>query len=135
MSKKLVVVAISRDEARVWKSSLDPHTEPDAIRAPMENVHHHVRIGQFHRGHDTDHMSSKYFEEIALAIHDADEILLIGHGKGKASYTLHLTQYLERKHPDVAQKVVDALAVDLENLSEGEILDLAREWQDQHALM
>jgi hypothetical protein len=134
MSNKLAVVAMTRDEAQIWKTGLDPGTHPEKVKAPDEGIHHHVRTAQFHSGHDSDHMRPEYYEEIAQALKDFGRILLLGHGKGKASATLHLVQYLERKHPDQAKKVVDSLETDLENLSEGQILAIARKWEEAHPL-
>ena len=64
---------------------------------------------------------------------DISEILLIGHGHGKASSMLHFIQYLERKHALLAAKIVDAIDTDLMNMTEPEILAMAREWFDSHA--
>jgi hypothetical protein len=133
MTKKFVVVAIAQGEARIWKTGLEPHTHPETVQAPIEDVFHHFRSARFHRGHDSDHLDPIYFESISDVLGTAEEILLVGHGKGKANSMLRLTQYLERKHPDQAKMVVDALDTDLENLSEGEILALAREWRASHS--
>jgi hypothetical protein len=45
---------------------------------------------------------------------------------------LHLTQYWERKHPDIAQKVVGAIDSDLEALSPDQVLALVRDWYDEY---
>jgi hypothetical protein len=70
--------------------------------------------------------------DIAEAIAGASEILIIGHGTGKANAMLSFIQYLERKHPGTAQKVVAALDENLEALSETQILSLARDWFSSH---
>ena len=54
------------------------------------------------------------------------------HGHGKASAMLHFMQYLERKHPDLAEEVVDALDTNLLAMSEPEILAMARGWFEDH---
>lgn len=128
-----VAVAISRDEARVWLTGVESGTKPEEVRAPSEMMrHHHVREAQHHHGHDTDHTSSVFYESIAQAIAPADTVVLIGHGKGKADTMLRFTQYLERKHPDVARKVAGAIDADLEALSENQILSLVRDWFDEY---
>lgn len=129
----LVAVAITRDEARVWLTGVESGIKPERVLAPSEKSrHHHVREAQHHHGHDTDHQSPAYYESIADAVQHSDEIVLIGHGKGKADAMLQLTQYLERKRPDVATKVVAAIDADLESLSENQILALVRDWFDQY---
>ncbi len=129
----LVVVAIMRDEARLWTTGVGPGAKPETIRRPNEILrHHHVREAQHHLGHDTDHDLPDFYESITAAVGPAAEILLIGHGKGKANEMLRLTQYWERKHPDVAEKVVGAMDSDLEALTENQILALVRDWFEEY---
>lgn len=129
----LVVVAIMRDEARVWTTGVEPGTKPQSVHAPSEKLRHqHVREAQHHHGHDTDHKSSAFYESIGDAVDGATAILLIGHGKGKANEMVSLTQYWERKRPDVAQKVVGAIDGDLESLSPDQVLALARDWREEY---
>ena len=106
MPGTFVVVAITREEARVWKTGVKPGTQPEKIYAPSEDIHKHMRVGQHHKGHDTDHDSQKFYESIAKAVSDAGEILIIGHGKGKASASLKLIQAWERRHAYLDKKVV-----------------------------
>ena len=74
-----------------------------------------------------------YFEEVVAAIGKASEILLIGHGNGKARGMVHFEMYLHRKHPDLAKKVVDTLDTNLMGMTEPEILKMARDWFDAHS--
>jgi hypothetical protein len=128
-----VVVALTRDEARVWLTGVESGARPERIVAPQDQErHHHVREAQHHRGPDIDRDESTFFESIAAAVAPATGILLIGHGKGKADAMLKLTQFLERKHADVATKVVGALDADVEALSANQILSLARDWFDRY---
>jgi len=128
-----VVVALTRDEARVWLTGVESGARPERIVAPHDqDRHHHVREAQHHAGHDTDHDQATFYESIAVAVSPATEILLVGHGKGKADAMLKLTQFLERKHPGVATKVVGAIDADVEALSPNQILSLARDWFDRY---
>ena len=129
----LVVVAIMRDEARVWTSGVEPGTKPESLHAPSEKArHHHVREAQHHHGHDTDHRSSIFYESISESVGAAHAILLVGHGKGKANEMLNLAQYWERKRPDIAHKVVGAIDSDLESLTRDQVLALVRDWFEQN---
>jgi hypothetical protein len=109
-----------RDEAHVWLTGVERDAKPETIHAPSEMArHHHVREAQHHRGHDTDHTNPVFYESISAAVAPASAIVLIGHGRGKANEMLHLTQYWDRKHPTVAEKVVGAIAGPL-RLSRGD---------------
>lgn len=124
-----VVLTITRDEARVWKSGLDKWSHPDKIRADDEMTqHHHVRQAQHHRGHDTDHLDRAFYEDIADAVAGASRILIVGHGKGKADQMLRLVQHLERHRPEIARRVVGAIDSNLMALTDREVLAVARTW-------
>ncbi len=71
-------------------------------------------------------------EKISQAINSAGVILLIGHGHGKAIEMMHLIQYLERKHPLIAVKVVDSIDTNLDAMTEPEILAMARKWFEEY---
>ena len=129
----LVAVAVTRDEARIWSSGLEPGTRPEELRAPDERErHHHVREAQHHRGHDTDHDDVAFFEGLTDAVASAREIILVGHGTGKANAMLRLVQYWERKHPDVAHKVIGAIDSNIVAMTDAEILKSVREWWDEY---
>ncbi len=128
----LVVVELTRDRALVWTTGLDPSGRPHVIRPSSERSHHvHERGAQRHRGHESDHDMTTYYESIGQDVADASGIVLVGHGKGKANEILRLTQYWERKHPDTAAKVVGAIDSDLEALTEKQVLAMVRDWLDE----
>jgi hypothetical protein len=128
---KFVVVAITQDEARVWNTGLEKGAHPERIYAPDEKgTHHHIRQAQHKGGHGSDPAERGFFDLLAREIVQAAEILLIGHGAGKANAMLRFTQYMERHNPDVAKKVIGAVDADLNALSENQILAKARDWFD-----
>jgi hypothetical protein len=129
MNTKFVVIAMSRDEARVWNSGIEPNSPVLKLHPPHEDAENRKQREAREGGRFEDRFSPEYFESIVYAIADAGQILLVGHGKGKSSWMLLLIQYLERKHPELGRKVLDAVDADLENLSDGEALALAREWR------
>ena len=125
----LAIVVIALDEARVWNAGLERGTAPQRLHRPSDlGQHHHVRQAQHNRGHDTDHKDPRFYESIARAVESADQILIFGHGRGKADHILRFTQFLERKHPTIARRVVGAMDSDLSALTEPQILAAAREW-------
>ncbi|TEX45873.1 MAG: hypothetical protein B7C54_12640 [Acidimicrobiales bacterium mtb01] len=127
----MAIVAITRDEARVWNAGLEKGSSPERLHAPSDlGQHHHVRQAQHNRGHDTDHDNRRFYESIAQSIAGANEVLIVGHGKGKADHILRFTQFLERKHPATAAKVVGAMDSNLNAMTEAQILATAREWFD-----
>lgn len=130
--EKLAVIAIYRDEAKIWRHGIAPQDLPELVHAPVEVDHRHMRTGQFHHGHDTNHLYPEYFEEIYQMIREFDVLLLIGHGEGKASALANFLDYLNRKHPDVYRKVIDSVNLNLVALSDHEITMNARQWFEKN---
>lgn len=135
ISDKFVVVTITHDETKIWATGIEKGKKPERIFSPDKSNHHHFRADQKLKNAKTDAQTAIYYQEIAASIAKASQILLIGHGHAKASSMLHLIQYLERKHPATAHKIVDALDENLAAMSEPEVLKLARSWFDQHQVM
>lgn len=128
---KFVVVALTQDDASIWATGLEKGTHPEKIFAPDEKgLHHHVRQMQHRGGHGTDPVEKGFFDVLAKHLSGASEILLLGHGVGKANAMLRFTQYMERHYPSVAKKVIGAVDADLNALTENQILSKAREWFD-----
>jgi hypothetical protein len=132
ISEKFVVLTITRHETRVWATGIARGTIPTKIFAPPDYNSHHFRPDPKREGRGDGPGVPAYFREIIQAIKGASEILIIGHGNGKASSMLHFIQYLERKEPDLASKVVDAIDTNLIAMTEPEILAMARNWFESH---
>ena len=131
-SGQFVVAVVTQDETRMWSQGVNPDAEHGTVKARNPfNRHNHVRMAQHHRGHDVDKFTQDYFESISEALKSAGEILLITHGQGKGSAVPALTDYFEKKHPHIAQKVADVLDVDITRMTEPQLLALAREWWDK----
>ena len=132
LTNRLVVAVIERDETRIWATNAEKGTKPEVIHQPANAENHrHVRDGQHHGGHESEKATKAYYETISKALAPAGEILLVGHGKGKANWVVKFVQHLERHHKDVAQKVVGALDINVPAMSENEILAAARDWFDE----
>jgi hypothetical protein len=132
ISEKFVVLTITKHETRVWATGIARGSIPTKIFAPPDHNSHHFRTDPKQEGRGDGPGVPAYFREIIQAIKGASEILIIGHGNAKASSMLHFIQYLERKEPDLASKVVDAIDTNLIAMTEPEILAMARNWFESH---
>jgi hypothetical protein len=133
LSDRLVAVSITQNEAKVWLTGLDPDSLPKKIDAPdAKDRYMHVREMQHHRGHDSEHSDHSYYEEIAQALVKAPQILLLGHGKGKANSVAKFIRFLQDKHPQTAAKVAGTMDINLQALTDPEILAMSRNWFVQH---
>lgn len=129
LEKRVAVAAVTRGTCRIWAVSDPSGTAPQVIELEPDDQHrnHYKQVSQ-NALHGTERFDRDFFEEITEVLAPANEILLIGHGKGKANEMLKLVQYLERYHPAVAHKVVGAEDTHLEALTDNEILDFAKRW-------
>lgn len=132
ISEKFVVVTITKNEARIWATGVAPGSKCEKIYAPPALNSHHFRDDPKHHGRGDGPGVPRYYEDLVAAIGGASEILLIGHGRGKASSMLHFVNYLERKHAGLRAKVVATLDSNLISMSEPEILAMARKWFEDH---
>lgn len=129
---RFVVVAIMRDEALIWKKGIGTQDLPMRVKPPVELDHRHMRTGQFQHGHDTAHRFPEYFEDVASELRGFDGILIMGHGKGKASYADLLLKYLGKKHPELLARVVDVIHADVSSATDSELAKSARSWFEKN---
>ena len=130
---KLVVAAVTHDETRIWATDAKRGDSPTVVARPSaEHIHHHVRQGQGSHGHESNRFEQSYYEGISKAIDPASQILIVGHGKGKANSMFRFFQHMERHHSKTAQKIVGAIDLNLPALSEPQLLAAAREWYAHH---
>jgi hypothetical protein len=124
----LVLLTITKHEARIWANGFTRGSVPTRIFAPSEFNSHHFRPDPKREGRGDGPGVPAYYREIIEAIKGATEILVIGHGNGKANSMVHFIDYLERKAPDLATNVLDSIDTNLIAMSEPQILAMAREW-------
>ena len=131
-SESFAVIAITESEALVWRNGIGSEDLPERVLPPVEVDHRHVRTGENHHGHDTDRGYPEYFEGIADLVRDRKAVLLIGHGHGKGSAAEQFLDFLERKHPNLGQRVVETIQINIPALSEGELKSHARQWFEKN---
>lgn len=125
---KLVVAVITQHDAKVWADGLEPGTAPVVVHPPSEDEHRHVRTGEHSHGHHTDSANPVFFEAVVGAIGSAGHLLLIGHGHGKSSEVDRFKEFLDKKHRNLAAAVAADLHLNLQGMTEPEVLKAAREW-------
>ena len=133
ITHKFVVVALDTHEALVWATGVAPGNKPEHVFAPdHRRKHRHVRGAQLGEGQMNVTDEAHFFESIVSSISDAGEILLIGHGNGKANAPTAFRHYLEKKHHGLAAKVAAVVDSDLSALTDAQVLAVARHWFDTH---
>jgi stalled ribosome rescue protein Dom34 len=64
-------------------------------------------------------------ERLAERLKDAGSIILIGDATGKSSAMLYLTEYLKKKHNDIADRIIATSRADLSSITLAEIEQIA----------
>lgn len=132
----IVVVGVTRDRSEIW--SLDERqTAPIAVvlRHDEQSDHRHVRTGQHAHGHGSNEGFRGYFRDIAALLQNVNEVMVAGHGTGKASAMEHFAEYLRDHHASVFSKVTELRYVDLPHTTGRELAALGRKWKHEQKLM
>jgi hypothetical protein len=124
---KSVVAAIDFRLTRIYPTNARPEQKPEHVVAPdprgrSHEVHH--RAGNPSGDYEAD--SSEYWQEITKALESAGEILVLGHGKGKANASHQWVSYVEKHRKDVAAKIVADVRTDIDDLDDAQLLRLAQ---------
>jgi hypothetical protein len=113
------VVVIDHHSARIFGG-----LQPDVAVKPYDphHFHHHlIHKKEAHYEGERVPEETSFYEEIAVALAAAPEIVLVGHGVGKSSAVEVLLSHLKSHHGDVARRVKKVDVMDLSALSEAEI--------------
>lgn len=126
----IVVVGVTRDHCEVW--TLDERQRAPlavVVRRDEQAEHRHVRTGQFAHGHGSNEGFLGYFEDIAAVLAGASEVMLAGHGTGKASAMEDFAEFLRKNHAELFSKVSELRYVDLPHTTGRELAALGRKWK------
>lgn len=129
-----ILVVIDHREARVYKTELHgvvpQHIAPFDPYGYGRNLHY---VQDDSNGQRKPERKS-FYEAIAETLKLATDILLFGSGTGASSAMEQLLADLERHHPDIASRVVGSIALNVQHLSEDQLLARAREFYEQRTL-
>lgn len=126
---RLMVAAIDYRSTRIWALDADPHGRPERVVAedPKGYFRHlHSKAGSPEGFYTPD--DPEYWRAIADAVESASGILLLGHGQGKANASHRFIGYVEEHRRDVADRIVADVRVDVDDLTDRQILRLAQRY-------
>jgi hypothetical protein len=114
--RRATVVMTYRD-ARVLGDGESVLVEPLDPRGHLQHMHEKggQRRGVYHQP------QPEYFARISDAFRGYDEVLLLGHGKGHSNAMMQLVAYLDRREPELAQRVVGGVDLDVGDLTEADV--------------
>lgn len=123
-----LLVVINQKETLIFRTDGD-----DSIPQRIEpyDPEDNLRFLKHTEGPDIDARSPEnltYYKAIADTLAGAHEVLLMGNGTGGSSAMGHLQDFLTATHPEIAAAISGALTVDIEALTDGELLEKARDF-------
>ena len=97
---------------------------PQDVTGRLRTMHHKAN----NPGGWYGEIAKSWYAELAEALRPAAQVLIIGNGKGHSNGMLQFTQYLAQHDHDLMKRIVGSIESDSEDLTEAEILELAREF-------
>jgi len=119
------IVLIDHQHARLLRPDSDGNNSaPPRVFKP-EDADGSARRLEHRQGnddHDGGHAAEEdsFYERIAVDLKTAQQIAVLSDGKGRSNAGNYLVGYLQRKHPEVAARIVVTDRVDISHLSDGE---------------
>ncbi len=125
-SGKKVFVVLSRTHTKIWKQDFEPSSSPITFSEEYIDKDYKKMLSQYFSGRNRSKMDPHFVERVSLELKGFDHIYLAGGGKGKASAVHNLASYLKDHHHDIAKNIRAIQDIDAENMSDGELLAVAR---------
>jgi hypothetical protein len=121
-----LLVVINHREARIYKTEVRDSV-PESITPfdPDGNRRHLHSVNDEANGQRQPELKS-FYEAIAHSLKEAEQILIFGSSTGASSAMDYLVDELAQNHPDISKKVVGAIVVNEQHLTEDQLLSQAR---------
>ncbi|WP_190316128.1 hypothetical protein [Pseudanabaena sp. UWO310] len=119
-----LLIVINHHEARIYKTEVRDSVPVDIIPYDSDGTRRHL-----HNLHDNAKGQPElksFYEAIAANLKGAEQILIFGSSTGASSAMDYLVDELAQNHPYISKKVVGAIVVNEQHLTEEQLLAQAR---------
>ncbi len=124
-----IVVVLDHHVAHIYHDLVDSRPKGEVSVKPYDPFgfqHRLIHRKEAHYKGDRVPEEDWYYEEIAMDLVHAEEIILIGHGTGKSSAAGILAEYLKAHRHEEFQQIVATETADLSALTEPQIEDIVK---------
>jgi len=122
------LVVIDHHEVRIFRSESHGAIPQQLLPHEPDDFFRHAQDSQsFSLGKEKPEPNS-YFEPVAEALKAADKILVFGAGTGMSNEMDQFIGWLRIHHAEIAQRIIGSVVVDLNHLTEAQLLAKAREF-------
>ena len=126
-----VVVAIDFHESRIYQLDGGGVSRPEKI-VPLDprgyHAHLHTKAGTVRGWYDPDDV--EVWRSLAEQLRGAAAVLLLGHGNGKANASHQFIAYVEKNDRELAPALLGDLRVDVDDLTDAQIVRLGQQFFD-----
>ena len=127
-----MVAVITFGETDIYATDAPPGAQPERVVAAdphgrFHKVHH--KAGNPSGTYEDD--SPAYWEAVTDELAPAGQILVFGHGNGKANASHHWVSWVEAHRPEVAAKLVADVRLDIDHIDGRQLSRLAQLYFDE----
>lgn len=123
-----LLVVIDHREARIYKTELRDSVPQSITPYDPDGTRRHLhKMDDEANGQRQPELKS-FYEAIAHSLKDAEQILIFGSSTGASSAMDYLVDELNQNHADIAKKIVGAIVVNQQHMTEDQLLAQAREF-------
>ena len=126
------MAAITHDHSRAWLLNEDYEEPVVAVIRETPEVRH-VRSGQEHHGHASSLGEVPYFAELATVLSVGSNVVLVGHGTGKANAMNRFVEYLADHNSALHQRIAATGTANIAAMTGSQIIqDARKKWRQAH---
>jgi len=126
------LLVIDHHEARLFCIEISGGLPKQILpHKPDDYFRHAHNSKDFSRGQEKPDPNS-FFEPVAKALKATGQILIFGTGTGTSSEMDQFIAWLKLHHPELAARIIGSLVVDEHHLTDGQLLEKAREFHSIH---
>jgi hypothetical protein len=125
LANRSLVAAVTHDHTRIWLLNDGAEEPVCVVRRPTPDIRH-VRAAQSNHGHASEISEVPYFNELASVMSVASNVVLVGHGVGKANAVNRFLDHLEKHRESLLDRVAATGQANIAALSGPEIVREAR---------
>jgi len=126
---KHLLVVIDHREARIYQTELHGEIPERIVPYDPAGLHRHLYyVGNEADGHQRQPELKSFYEAIVERLIGAEKILIFGSSTGASSAMEQLMLDLTKNHSNLADKVIGAVTIDEQHMTEDQLLAKAREF-------
>jgi hypothetical protein len=123
-----LLVVIDHREARVYKTEMHGAVPQRITPYNPGGFGRHLHYVQDESSGQRKPERKSFYEAVAQTLRGAEKVLIFGSGTGASSAMERLLAELKQEHADVAGRIVGSIVLDVQHLTEDQLLAKAREF-------